>query len=90
MRLKEEMRREKEAAKIKAANERATARRIAREYMDLIEDERLELMEHATSSKDLPSITSLDSDTLQNLNLFQGRLSLIPKFRLFSYFFFSS
>lgn len=47
--------------------------------MDLIEDERLELMEHAASSKELPSITSLDSETLQNLNLFQGRLFLIPK-----------
>lgn len=72
MRQKEELRREKEAARLKAANERATARRLAREYMELIEDERLELMELAASSKGLPSIFSLDSDTLQQLDSFRG------------------
>lgn len=69
---KEERRREKEAARQKAAIERATARRIAKESMELIEDERLELMELAAASKGLPSIVSLDYDTLQNLESFRG------------------
>ncbi|XP_010919381.1 homeobox-DDT domain protein RLT2 isoform X1 [Elaeis guineensis] len=78
MRQKEELRREKEAARLKAANERATARRLAREYMELIEDERLELMELAASSKGLPLIFSLDSDTLQQLDSFRDMLSSFP------------
>ncbi|XP_072950973.1 homeobox-DDT domain protein RLT2-like isoform X1 [Typha angustifolia] len=78
VRQKEELRREKEAARLKAANERATARRIAREYMELIEDERLELMELAAQSKELPSMLSLDSDTLQQLDSFRGKLSKFP------------
>ncbi|XP_043702863.1 homeobox-DDT domain protein RLT2-like isoform X2 [Telopea speciosissima] len=78
MRQKEEIRREKEAARLKAANERATARRIAKESMELIEDERLELMEVAASSKALPSIISLDGDTLQNLDSFRDLLSTFP------------
>ncbi|XP_068664587.1 homeobox-DDT domain protein RLT2-like [Aristolochia californica] len=78
MKLKEEQRREKEAARLKAANERATARRIARESMELIEDERLELMELAASTKGLPSMLSLDSETLQNLELFRDKLSRFP------------
>nr|XP_034595610.1 homeobox-DDT domain protein RLT2-like isoform X2 [Setaria viridis] len=76
-RQKEEMRKEKEAARQKAASERATARRIAREYMELMEDERLELMELAAQSKGLPS-THLDSDTLQQLDSFRGMLSQFP------------
>ena len=75
-RQKEELRREKEEARLKASIERATTRQIARESMELIEDERLELMELATSSKGLPSIISLDYDTLQNLESFRGRCSL--------------
>ncbi|CAI9760178.1 unnamed protein product [Fraxinus pennsylvanica] len=75
---KEERQREKEAARQKAAVERAMARRIAKEYMELIEDERLELMELATSSKGLPSILSLDYDTLQNLESFRDALSEFP------------
>ncbi|KAJ0971612.1 hypothetical protein J5N97_019571 [Dioscorea zingiberensis] len=78
LRQKEEMRREKEAARLKAANERATARRIAREYMELVEDERLELMELAASSKGLPSIIALDFDTLQRLDDFRDMLSPFP------------
>ncbi|MCL7040386.1 hypothetical protein MKW94_028561, partial [Papaver nudicaule] len=78
MRQKEEQRREKEAARQKAANERATARRLAKESMELIEDERLELMEIAASSKGLPSIISLDSDTLENLHLFKDMLVTFP------------
>ncbi|XP_031487824.1 homeobox-DDT domain protein RLT2-like isoform X2 [Nymphaea colorata] len=78
MRHKEELRREKEAARIKAANERATARKIARESLELIEDERLELMELAASSKGLPSIVSLDSETLQHLELFRDKLISFP------------
>ena len=66
------MRREKEAARLKAANERATARRIAREYTELVEDERLELMELAASTKGLPSIMALDFNTLQRLDEFRG------------------
>ena len=67
-------------ARLKAANERAIARRIAKESMELIEDERLELMELATSSKGLPSIVSLDYDTLQNLELYRGGLCFPVKF----------
>lgn len=52
--------------------ERAAARRIAKESLELIEDERLELMELAASSKGLPSIVSLDYDTLQSLETFRG------------------
>ncbi|KAL6615773.1 hypothetical protein ACP70R_038043 [Stipagrostis hirtigluma subsp. patula] len=77
-RQKEELRKEKEAARQKAANERATARRIAREYMELVEDERLELMELAAQSKGLPSMLYLDSDTLQQLDSFRGMLSQFP------------
>ncbi|KAL5715822.1 hypothetical protein ACHQM5_017591 [Ranunculus cassubicifolius] len=78
MKQKEEQRKEKEAARMKAANERATARRIAKESMELIEDERLELMELAVSEKGLPSMLSLDSDTLQNLDLYRDMLSAFP------------
>lgn len=70
---KDELRKEKEAAKQKAAMEKAMARRIAKESMELIEDERLELMDLAASSKGLPSIASLNYDTLQNLESFRGR-----------------
>lgn len=83
MRQKEELRREKEAARLKAANERAIARKIAKESMELIEDERLELMEIAASSKGLPTILSLDFETLQNLDLFRGRNSFICFFSSF-------
>lgn len=72
MRLKEEMRREKEAARLKAANNRAAARRLAKESVELVEDERLELMELAALSKGLPSILALDLETLQNLDLLKG------------------
>ncbi|KAG8385512.1 hypothetical protein BUALT_Bualt03G0053000 [Buddleja alternifolia] len=75
---KEERRKEKEAARQKAAVERATARKIAKESMELIEDERLELMELAASSKGLPSIVSLDYDTLQNLDSFREALCEFP------------
>lgn len=75
-RQKEELRKEKEAARQKAANERATARRIAREYMELVEDERLELMELAAQNKGLPSMLHLDSDTLQQLDSFRGMLHI--------------
>ncbi|KAK6919642.1 WHIM2 domain [Dillenia turbinata] len=78
LRRREELRRGKEAARLKAANERATARRIAKESMELIEDERLELMELAASSKGFLSILSLDSETLQNLELFRDKLSTFP------------
>uniref|UniRef100_A0A452ZWD5 Homeobox domain-containing protein n=1 Tax=Aegilops tauschii subsp. strangulata TaxID=200361 RepID=A0A452ZWD5_AEGTS len=78
LKQKEELRKEKEAARQKAANERATARRIAREYMELMEDERLELMELVSRSKGLPSMLSLDSDTLQQLDSFRGMLTQFP------------
>lgn len=71
-RQKEEQRREKEAERRKVAMERATARRIAKESMELMEDEQLELMELAAMKKGLPSIVHIDHDTLQNLDLFRG------------------
>ncbi|XP_015065715.1 homeobox-DDT domain protein RLT1 isoform X1 [Solanum pennellii] len=75
---KDELRKEKEAAKQKAAMEKAMARRIAKESMELIEDERLELMDLAASSKGLPSIASLNYDTLQNLESFRESLCEFP------------
>ncbi|GFP86443.1 hypothetical protein PHJA_000788100 [Phtheirospermum japonicum] len=78
MRLKEEMRREKEAARLKAANDRANARRVAKESTELIDDERLELMELAALSKGLPSVLALDTETLQDLNLFRDKLPDFP------------
>ncbi|GER43158.1 homeodomain-like transcriptional regulator [Striga asiatica] len=78
MRYKEEMRREKEAARLKAANNRTAARKIAKEPTELVEDERLELMELATLSKALPSILALDSETLENLDLLKGKLPEFP------------
>ncbi|GKU93030.1 hypothetical protein SLEP1_g6668 [Rubroshorea leprosula] len=78
MRQKEELRKEKELARLKAANERAIARRLAKESMELIDDERLELMELAASSKGLPSTLSLDFETLQNLDLFRVKLCKFP------------
>ncbi|KAL0405089.1 UNVERIFIED_CONTAM: Homeobox-DDT domain protein RLT1 [Sesamum latifolium] len=78
MRLKEEMRREKEAAKLKAANDRAAARRIAKESTEMIEDERLELMELAALTRGLSSILALDAETLQNIDMFKDKLPEFP------------
>lgn len=72
LRLKEDMRKEKEAARLKAANDRAAARRIAKESLELIDDERLELMEIAAATKGLPSMLALDSDTLESLDSLRG------------------
>ena len=72
IRQKEELRREKEAVKRKAAMEKATARKIAKDSLDLIEDEQLELMELIAASKGLASIVNLNYDTLQNLDSFRG------------------
>ncbi|KAK4271625.1 hypothetical protein QN277_020289 [Acacia crassicarpa] len=77
-RQKEELRKEKEAERRKAALEKAVARRIAKESMELIEDEQLELMELAVASKGLPSIINLDLDTLQNLDMFRDSLCIFP------------
>ncbi|KAG5390394.1 hypothetical protein IGI04_031935 [Brassica rapa subsp. trilocularis] len=75
---KDEIRRERDAIRRKIAIEKATARRIARESMDLIEDEQLELMDLAAASKGLPSVLQLDHDTLQNLELYRDSLSAFP------------
>lgn len=80
---KEELRKEREAVRRKAAIEKATARRIARESMELIEDEQLELMEMAAAQKGLPSITSLDHDTMQILESYRGRLASHATPRIF-------
>ncbi|XP_052203484.1 homeobox-DDT domain protein RLT1-like isoform X2 [Diospyros lotus] len=77
-RQKEELRREKEEAKLRAALEKATARKLAKESVELIEDERLELMELAALSKGFPSIVALDYDTLQNIESFRGLLRSFP------------
>uniref|UniRef100_M4EY35 Homeobox domain-containing protein n=1 Tax=Brassica campestris TaxID=3711 RepID=M4EY35_BRACM len=78
MRQKEEMRRVKEVARLKAANERAMARKIAKESMELIEDERLELMEVAALSLGLPSMVALDFETLQNLDAYRDKQVTFP------------
>ncbi|XP_002509429.2 homeobox-DDT domain protein RLT1 isoform X1 [Ricinus communis] len=78
MRQKEELRKEKEAVKRQAAIEKATARRIAKESLDLIEDEQLELMEIAVASKGLASIVHLNYDALQSLESFRDSLSMFP------------
>lgn len=77
-RQKEELRKEREAIKLKAAAEKAAARKIAKESMELIEDERLELLELAASSKRLTSIVSLDYETLENLDSFRDLLCVFP------------
>ncbi|RDX65166.1 Homeobox-DDT domain protein RLT2, partial [Mucuna pruriens] len=78
MRQREELRKEKEAERRKAALEKATARRIAKESMELIEDEQLEMMELAASSKGFSSIIHLDFDTLQHLESFRDSLCVFP------------
>lgn len=75
-RQKEQLRREKEAARLKAANERAIARRIVKESSELIDDEQVELMEIAAADKGLPSALSLDYGALQNLELFRGNFDV--------------
>ncbi|KAK7412388.1 hypothetical protein VNO78_03844 [Psophocarpus tetragonolobus] len=77
-RQKEEIRKEKEEERRKAALEKANARRIAKESMELIEDEQLELMELAAASKGLSSIIHIDLDTLQNLESFRDSLCVFP------------
>jgi hypothetical protein len=71
-REKEEARRLKESTRLKASIERATARRLARECVELIDDERLELLEAATAAQGLPSIYLLDGETLRNLDRYKG------------------
>ncbi|XP_024637844.1 homeobox-DDT domain protein RLT1 isoform X7 [Medicago truncatula] len=78
IRQKEELRKEKEEERRKAALEKATARKIAKESLELIEDEQLEMMELAASSKGLSSIIRLDFDTLQNIESFRDSLCLFP------------
>lgn len=90
MRQKEEMRKEKEVARLKAANERAIARKIAKESMELIEDERLELMEVAALTNGLPSMLALDFETLQNLDAYRGESIIVFGFNFFSFFRFFS
>ncbi|KAI5081671.1 hypothetical protein GOP47_0001414 [Adiantum capillus-veneris] len=77
-REKEEARRLKEATRLKAAIERATARRLARECVELIDDERLELLEAAATSQCLPSIYLLDGETLQGLDRYKDFLKKFP------------
>nr|KYP51863.1 hypothetical protein KK1_026219 [Cajanus cajan] len=77
-RLKEEIRKEKEEERKKAALEKANARRMAKESMELIEDEQLELMELAAASKGLSSIIHIDLDALQNLESFRDSLCVFP------------
>ncbi|GJS54899.1 hypothetical protein Tco_0628261 [Tanacetum coccineum] len=52
-RRQKELRREIEAIKQKASVEKAAAKKFAKESMELIQDERLELLELAASSKGL-------------------------------------
>ncbi|XP_073110511.1 homeobox-DDT domain protein RLT1-like isoform X2 [Elaeis guineensis] len=49
-----------------------------KENVNLIEDEKLELMELAASNLGFPSIYSLDSKTLEQLDLFKDMLSEFP------------
>nr|KYP42015.1 Homeobox protein EgHBX4 [Cajanus cajan] len=78
MRQREQLRKEKEEERRKTALEKATARRIARESIELFEDEQLEMMELAASSKGISSIIHLDFDTLQHLESFRDSLSVFP------------
>ncbi|CAI0408031.1 unnamed protein product [Linum tenue] len=77
-RQKEELRKEREEVRRKAAIEKATARRIAKESLDLVEDEQLELMELAAANKGLHSVVQLDYDTLQNLDVYRDSLCKFP------------
>ncbi|TYJ05229.1 hypothetical protein E1A91_A12G151000v1 [Gossypium mustelinum] len=78
LRIKEELRKEKEAARLRATNERAIARKLAKESMEPVEDEYLELMEIATSSKGLSSTLPLGFEALQNLDIFRDKLCEFP------------
>ncbi|MBA0663130.1 hypothetical protein Goklo_007169, partial [Gossypium klotzschianum] len=71
-RQKEELRREREEERRRVAREKATARKIAKESMDLLEDEQLELMELAAARRGIYSIIHLEHDTLQNLESFRA------------------
>ncbi|XP_039019972.1 homeobox-DDT domain protein RLT1-like isoform X1 [Hibiscus syriacus] len=77
-RQKEELQREKEEERRRVAREKATARKIAKESMGLLEDEQLELMEYAAASKGISSIVHLDQNNLKNLESFRDSLSLFP------------
>ncbi|XP_039068408.1 homeobox-DDT domain protein RLT1-like isoform X2 [Hibiscus syriacus] len=77
-RQKEELRREKEEERRRVAREKAAARKIAKESMDLLDDEQLELMEFAAASKGISSTIHLDHESLQNLESFRSSLSLFP------------
>ncbi|GMI72298.1 RINGLET 1, homeobox-1 [Hibiscus trionum] len=77
-RQKEELHREREEERRRVAREKATARKIAKESMDLLEDEQLELMELAAARKGTHSIIHLDHDSLQNLESFRDSLSPFP------------
>ncbi|CAI8617390.1 unnamed protein product [Vicia faba] len=80
LRQKEELQRVKDEARIKAGRERAIARRMVKDAIDLIEDERLELMKLAASKKGLSSTLALDYETIQNLESYgDGRTSFPPK-----------
>ncbi|PPS01296.1 hypothetical protein GOBAR_AA19354 [Gossypium barbadense] len=76
-RTQREQKREMERRQ-KVAREKATARKIAKESMDLLEDEQLELMELAAARKGIYSIIHLEHDTLQNLESFRDSLSVFP------------
>jgi len=86
MKIREELRKEKEAERRKAALEKATARRIAKESMELIEDEQLEMMELAASSKGFSSIIHLDFDTMQHIESFRGEqfIFILPSLILYN------
>jgi hypothetical protein len=71
--LKDESRRQREVARMKLASERALAKRLAKESMDLIDDERLELLEVAATAQGLSSIYLLNGETLNALESYKGR-----------------
>lgn len=83
-RQKEELRKEREEVRRKAALEKATARRLLNKSMELYEDEQLELMELAAASKGLSSIISIDPDT--NLDEFRGKCCLAFSSKSFTIF----
>lgn len=58
---------------MKLASERALAKRLAKESMDLIDDERLELLEVAATAQGLSSIYLLDGETLNELESYKGK-----------------
>jgi len=79
-RRREEARKEKQAAKMKAANERALAKRLAKEMTDLMDDEELERMEAAAAAASSLNLVFFAPFGKNGMDTSQGELICIYSF----------